>query len=281
LISSLGFWQEVERVNKELVQNIREKNVILFVGAGVSQNLELPSTEQLVQQIANDLGYDPEVFKTYGDYLTLAEYYRLEKGTIAPLRSWMDRKLHSDVDVSKSDIHKIIVNLQFPIIYTTNYDRWLERAHDIHRREYTKVANVSDLAKVKPGITQIVKFHGDFDGDDESIVLTETSYFERLDFESPLDIKLRADLLGKSVLFIGYSLTDIDLRYMLYKLNKQWDASSFASARPKSFVFLTRPNPVQERVWASRGISAIVSDCDKPSDGLRKFLQQLQDELVG
>jgi len=35
-----------------------------------------------------------------------------------------------------------------------------------------------------------VKLHGTFD-DDASLVLTETSYFDRLEFESPIDIKMR------------------------------------------------------------------------------------------
>ena len=33
----------------------------------------------------------------------------------------------------------------------------------------------------------------------KTIVLDESSYFERLEFETPLDIKLRSDVLGKSV----------------------------------------------------------------------------------
>ena len=40
--------------------------------------------------------------------------------------------------------------------------------------------------------THIVKFHGTFD-DDASLVLTESSYFDRLEFESAIDIKLRAN----------------------------------------------------------------------------------------
>ncbi len=51
---------------------------------------------------------------------------------------------------------------------------------------------------------------------DASIVLGESSYFRRLDLESPLDIKLRADLPGRTVMFIGYSLADVNIRYLFY-----------------------------------------------------------------
>ncbi len=265
---------------EELAKAVRERKVILFVGAGVSQNLGLPSFSGLVRRLAEELDYDPEIYATHGDYLALAEYYQIEKGTIGPLRSWLDRTWHEGIDISKSDIHRLIVELNFPIIYTTNYDTWIERAYKHYGRNYVKVAHVGDLTKVEPGLVQIVKFHGDFE-DDASIVLTESSYFNRLDFESPLDIKLRADLLGKSVFFVGYSLSDINIRYMLYKLHRQWESSSYSDARPKSFIFLARPNPVQERVLSSRGIHAIVSDSDNPKIGLKDFLHRLLQQALG
>ena len=265
---------------QEIIEAVRERKIILFVGAGVSKNLGLPSSFELVKHLAEELNYDPEIFATHGDYLALSEYFQLEKGTIGSLRSWMDRTWHTGVDIASSEIHKHIVELEFPIIYTTNYDTWLEQAYAAHGKPFVKIVNVGDISKAKDGITQIVKFHGDLE-DDTSIVLTESSYFTRLDLESPLDVKLRADLLGRSVLFIGYSLSDINIRYMLFKINRQWLSSPFADARQKSFIFLTRPNPVQERLLASRGIHSIVSELEDPKVGLRDFLHRLLSEALG
>ncbi len=238
-------------------------------------NLGLPSWERLIDKLARDLGFDTEVFMTYGDHLTLAEYYKLNKG-IGPLRSWMDRKWHNTdkVDITESRIHQLIVELDFPIIYTTNYDRWIEFAFDAYQKAYIKIADVADIKRIREDATQIIKFHGDFDND-SSIVLTETSYFDRLDFETPLDIKLRADVLGKSILFIGYSLSDINIRYLLYKLNKMWKASNNLDAKPKSFILLINPNPIQERVLEQRGIVPIISQDEDPGKGLANFLEIL------
>jgi hypothetical protein len=164
--------------------------------------------------------------------------------------------------------------LSFPIIYTTNYDHWLEIAHRRRKVDFVKVASVGHIAQIREGVRQIVKFHGDFDEDD-TLVLTETSYFERLGFESPLDIKLRSDSLGKAILFIGYSLSDINIRYLLYKLHKIWRDSAYASARPKSYIFLSKPNPVQEAILRNRGIEPIVSAHDDAKQGLIDFLKEL------
>lgn len=258
----------------DLIAALREHRVILFVGAGVSQNLGLPSFGELIDHLAEELGYDPEIFGIFGDYLSLAEHYKIQKGTVGPLRSWMDREWHKGIDISTSRIHELIVQLKCSIIYTTNYDRWLEIAHEHYHIPYCKVVNEGNMASIRHSAVQIVKLHGDFD-DDDSIVLTESSYFDRLSFDAPLDIKLRADALGQTMLFIGYSLGDINIRYLLYKIHTQWEKSAWARVRPRSYVFLTRPNPIQESILKDRGITPFVSQQDNPGEGLKTFLEDL------
>jgi hypothetical protein len=122
--------------------------------------------------------------------------------------------------------------------------------------------------------TQIVKFHGDFD-DDTSIVLDETSYFDRLEFDSPLDIKLRSDVLGRSVLFIGYSISDINIRYLFYRLANLWKKASRGTSQPTSFIFSPRPNPIQEATLAQWNIQMITSQVEDPGKALIDLLEQL------
>lgn len=266
---------------QDLIEAIKARQVILLAGGGVSMNLGLPSWAELMDKLADDLGYDRGEFSAMGDHLVLAEYYKLHKG-IGQLRSWMDRAWHNTekVDIRRSLIHELIVELDFPIIYTTNYDRWIEFAYEAHGKPYVKVSDVSDIKGIREGVTQIVKFHGDFDND-SSIVLTETSYFDRLDFETPLDIKLRADVLGRSLLFIGYSLSDINIRFLLYKLNKLWERANNTGAKPRSYILLIKPNPIQQRVLEHRGITALLSPHKNPKRGLTDFLETLYTGVKG
>jgi hypothetical protein len=261
---------------RELVNAVRSKNALLFVGAGVSMNLGTPSWDELTAHMAARLGVDPAEFARLGDNRTLAEYYALETGSIGPLRSWMDVEWHRDAadKVRGSDVHRLIVELGFPVIYTTNYDRYLELAHEAHGAAFTKIANLGELAAAAPGVTQIVKFHGDFE-DDGSIVLTESSHFERLPLEGPLDLRLRADLLGRVALFVGYSVSDVGIRYLFYRLHKLWSGSEYAQARPRAYVFLGRHNPVQARVLSSWGIVPLFSESDDIGEGLQQFLERL------
>lgn len=266
----------VRTAEDELAAAVRERRALLFVGAGVSMNLGTPSWAELTAHMATRLGYDPEEFAALGDPQTLAEFYALEAGALGPLRSWMDVEWHRDAErkVRTSRVHRRIVELGFPVIYTTNYDRYLELAHEAHGAPYTKVANIGDLARVRPGVTEIVKLHGDFE-DDGSIVLTESSHFDRLARDAPFDLKLRTDLLGRTALFVGYSLSDVGIRYLLYRLDRLWRGSAYEPSRPRAYVYLGAPNPVQARVLESWGIVPLVSETPDIGEGLLALLDRL------
>lgn len=267
---------------ESLAASIRERRAILFAGAGLSMIVGLPSWRDLIDHMGKELGVDDEEFFSRGtNYQILAEYYRLKQGSIGPLRSWMDRNWRVAEDkIRKSRVHELIIGLDFPLIYTTNYDRNLEKAYDIWKKPYVKIVNARDVAKIREGVPQIVKFHGDFD-DDNSLVIAETDYFNRLSFDSPLDIKFRADALGKTILFIGYSMSDTNIRLLLHRLWQTWEQSGYGKDRPQSFVFMVHRNPVQETVLARWGINVLTEDAEAPEQALSIFLAKLKKLVDG
>ncbi len=267
---------------ENLALSVREGRAILFVGAGVSMSVGLPSWEKLIAHMEKELGVDQALLeRPQGSYQTLAEYYQLKTGSLGPLRSWMDRNwIVSAEQVKKSALHRLIVDLDFPIIYTTNYDRNLEAAYDIYDKRYAKIANARDIAQAPAGVTQIVKFHGDFD-DDASLVLTETDYFDRLAFDSPLDVKFRSDAMGKTILFIGYSLSDLNIRLLLHRLWQTWSRSGYEKDRPRSYVFMPRYNPVEEAVLAHWGITMLTGDGGQDAEeATGSFLARLKKSVA-
>ena len=117
-----------------LKQAVEERDCILFAGAGVSMAVGLPSWSELVERMRREL--DLKSDSSGVTFQTLAEYYRLTQGSIGGLRSWMDRTWSvSEERVRNSRIHQSIVELQFPIVYTTNFDNNLEVAYRLHDRE--------------------------------------------------------------------------------------------------------------------------------------------------
>src|SRR5687768_17562004 len=131
----------------DLARAIREHQVILFAGAGLSMSVGLPSWRDFIEHMLAELGLDSKTLDGPDlSYQTLAEYYRIRNGSIGQLRSWLDRTWSvSEEKVRDSKVHDMIVALDFPIIYTTNYDNNLEVAFRLHGREYVKIANAKDL----------------------------------------------------------------------------------------------------------------------------------------
>ncbi len=110
-------------------------------------------------------------------------------------------------------------------------------------------------------------------------VLAETDYLDRLSFKLPLDIKFRSDALGKTILFIGYSLSDLNIRFPLHRLWKTWRASGFERDRPQSYIFMMRPDRVEEAVLEQWGIRVITAQTDAPELALETFLSTLAQDV--
>lgn len=260
---------------EDLAEGIRNRRVILFAGGGISQNLGLPDFAALVEYIGQRMGIDARGY-SLRDYPIIAEAYVLSEGKIGSLRSWMDTTWHpASIDVTQSEVHNLILDLDFPVIYTTNYDRWLEAAYTARGKRFQKITSVGDLIRSDGLGTEIIKFHGDFD-DDESIVLTETSYFRRMSFESPLDLRLRSDSLARPLLFLGYSLHDVNTRYLLYKLQQLWENSAWAEQRPTSYILMTENSPARETVLRHRGVEPLFCEAADPGAATAEFLRKIR-----
>jgi hypothetical protein len=258
-----------------LAAAIRERRVILFAGDGISQNLGLPDFTALVHHIRRAMRLG-EGDATPHEYSILAEAYVLNEGKIGSLRSWMDATFQpASVDISRSEVHNLILDLDFPVIYTTNYEHWMEAAYQARGKPYQRIVSVGDLTRSDGHTTEIIKFHGDFD-DDDSIVLTESSYFRRMSFESPLDLRLRSDSLARPLLFLGYSLHDVNTRYLLWKLQQIWENSAWAKLRPASYILLPEDSPAQAAVLRHRGIEPLVVEASDPGSATLELLRQLR-----
>jgi hypothetical protein len=265
-----------------LAAAIQRRRAILFVGAGVSMSVGLPSWQALIDHLLDELKLNPDVIDGMRDgYQMLAEFYRLKQGGIGSLRSWLDRNWKvSEDEVATSQLHKLIVELDFPAIYTTNYDRNLETAFEVHAKPYAKISNAKDIASANNGVTQIIKYHGDF-SDDASLVITETDFLNRLSFDSPLDIKFRSDALGRTILFIGYSMSDPNIRLLLHRIWQTWEGSGHKNDRPRSFVFMQSRNVVQEALLARWGITVLTpQDGNGIDNALTDFLSEIRERML-
>jgi hypothetical protein len=266
-----------------LLKAAKERRLIPFIGAGFSLVFkDLPTWSKLMDRVASHTGFDPEIALLYGDFLQLAEYLAIKPNGLSTLRSELDKVFNSStIDVSTSKAHLLLAQLKARTIYTTNWDDLIERSFKYVGENYDKIVTVDDFLHANPYFTALVKFHGDFSSGDNSLVFTESSYFERLSFESPLDIRLRADMLGNTLLFIGYSFSDFNIRYMWFKLQKLLAEQQSAKPRdPFAYIVMAQRNPIFEEICKCRNIGVLFLDAIDPQLSLISLLQKLVDQVV-
>ena len=111
-------------------------------------------------------------------------------------------------------IHDGILELDPSCIITTNYDTLLEEAALKNNQQFWVVSKDSDLPQ-NHGERLLVKMHGDMTN--ENIVLTENDYYDYSRNFPLIRSYVVSQFASKVVLFIGFSLSDINLKYAFPK----------------------------------------------------------------
>lgn len=267
----------------EVVEMLAERRVIPFIGAGFSASLKLPNWDKLLSKVAEDITceYTYHEVKKFcdNDLLQVAEYYFLKSDkNIGPIRHVISNSLKYEKGPILSGAHVELVNLGAKQIYTTNYDDLIEQTFKALGMPAEVIALPKHVATSDGKNTQIIKYHGDLKFEN-TLVLTESSYYSRLDFESPMDLKFRSDLLGKSVLFMGYSFRDVNIRVIWFKLMKMMSDVPHED-RPKSYIVRFDHNPVLEKLYEAVGIKTIVLNPKGEKLSEEKMTQVFADFLL-
>ncbi|MCM1237613.1 MAG: SIR2 family protein, partial [Ruminococcus flavefaciens] len=271
---------------KLLADLIRKKRVMLFIGAGISKSLCMPLWNELLKSLMRD-EYDGELFETYGDNLMLAEYIKqkyTDKDVYQKMRECFSVGKVLD-KLENSAIYRAILELDCPVIYTTNYDHLIEEYYKMKRggNSFDRVISIEDMRHLKQNATRIMKFHGDI-SKRNSIVMTESEYFGRMRFDDFMDVQLQADMLQYHVLFLGYSLSDINVKMLLYMARKRQENDlkyrrKSEAADMKNFIFTVTPNQIQKAVFQKNRIITLSGEDADKERGTRMFLERLS-ELV-
>ncbi|MCD5977195.1 SIR2 family protein [Pseudomonas quasicaspiana] len=217
-----------------LLAKIATGNAVLFVGSGFSSGAisldggALPTAEVLAESIGKLGGFDPHKDLRYASerFLRVNDAQRL-----------IDH-LESTFTVKKVLPHQVsISSAPWRRIYTTNYDLCIERAGE-EVGKLIKTANLSDspseLVKSK---TLCVHLNGSLkslskDTVNSTFKLSHSSYLSTDSFtSSKWNYSFRRDLeMCSALVFVGYSLYDIEIEKILYE-NKTFSDKTFFVTR--------------------------------------------------
>ncbi|CAM4074297.1 SIR2 family protein [Corallococcus exiguus] len=266
----------------------QEHRLIPFLGAGFSAPLRLPTWSGLMRWMGGNLGFDPpELFEVHGNAQQLAGYFELEhpERLMGFIQEMRERFHHRDVDKQRrtSIQHQALAGCDFRTLYTTNFEHHIERAlRDRNKkRKVLTLTRLEDFMKpVDPTACSVIKFHGDL-AHPETIVLTESQFFDRHRLEAAPDQRLRSDLLGNVFLFVGYSFSDPNIRYIWHRMDRlrkesrKGTGASSTSAPLKSYWVTFGAGRVQPRLLEEWNIDVIELDASDKSASVAELLNQL------
>lgn len=270
---------DIDPILLEIKKHYKEERLIPFIGSGFSKPLALPDWKELIGQIAHKIDIEPDLFVLHGSYPQLLDYIRQKDQKV--WREFLHQikvsfdSLESSAKRKSSLTHIALSELDFRTIYTTNYDLHIEKALEDRGKEVNTLSTFNDFAQIvnKKAASEIVKFHGTLEVDD-SMILTETQYFNRMALEEAVDVRLRSDILSNSFLFIGYSFSDPNIRYIWYKIKKlkeQQNPNGSINLR-KSYYVTFGNQPIQETLLANWDIIIVTLDPEDRNKSLSEFL---------
>jgi hypothetical protein len=216
------------------------------------------------------------------DHLWRAQEYRRLLGE-AGLRSvlWDVFKPNG---VPTTPITALLATLPFRHFLTTNYDNTLESALAATGSKCRVIdwTDSATLASVLRDLSNtraerfLVYLHGRYSAP-ESIVLSEADYLRRYVLSDEAPRKLSAIFMTQPVLFVGFSLTDADVMYLMRAVQ-----GHLAAPTPQHFALLPSPGgkTYEERANASYymkryGITPIYYRATTNHEGLRLLLEQI------
>ena len=170
---------------------------------------------------------------------------------------------------SKNDIYDYLLSLNPSSIITTNFDDLIEKSCLKKAENFVVVAKDKDVSNIQ-GQRFILKIHGDFKN--KNIVFTENSY---LDYEQDFSLisrQLTSVLATNTVVFIGYGLSDFNIRLLINLLKNLYNEKSRKklknSARPIFYSVTDAPLDEDDRnYFSNKGIDAF--DCYDLNDSLK------------
>ena len=221
----------------------KQGRLVVFVGAGVSNNSGVPTWSKMIHEMKNDCGADQET-----DELKIAQLYKDARGE----KVYMDKvkEILKYNSVIPNDIHKAILDLNPCHIITTNYDNLIEQEIENEFKQFDIIREDKDMPNMSYP-NSLIKMHGDYDT--HNIVLTESDYYN-YGKNFPLIRSFVLSLFAsKLVVFVGFSFADLNLKMILNDLR----SVLHDSMQRVYLISDTKPSQIVNSYYENKGINVV------------------------
>jgi len=248
-----------------LINQVRDGNAVLFLGAGASRNaktsagLTCPTTQVLTTSLSKQfLGG-----KFDNNPLNQVAEYAINESALVAVQSYVGELF--------ADLMPLPAHLKLPLfdwygLGTTNYDMLVEAAYSTGGSEGQSVRplvensdRVDDSLR-NPRNVLYVKLHGcitRINNPDCPLILTTDQYIEHRRGRERLFDVVSSWGYEHPIVFVGQSLQDSDLRAVITKLT-----GYHPEVRPRYYLVAPDADDISVRFWESKKITTIRMDFD-------------------
>ena len=194
-------------------------------------------------------------------------------------------------DYTGGALHTLLASVPVPqLIVATNYDTLIEQAFDAIGRPYDLVIHPADRSDIANSVlwwpygdpepkieapnsldidlgktTVVYKMHGTVSRKTErwdNFVITEEDYVDflaRMTTQTAVPAIFYEYFRSRSFLFLGYSLSDWNLRVVLRNLSKPlalrgWSSETYEDQPLPSWAIQHKPSELEQTLWRARGV---------------------------
>lgn len=272
---------DIEIYLNDIAEKLYNGHASLMVGAGFSMNAQCDGISSKKFPSWSDLGdcfykkvhgsAPSEDKKCYLDVLKLAEEVEVTVGRAALNKLLQDEI--PDLEYQPSELHRMLLQLPWTDVFTTNYDTLLERtAEKTVKQRYETVINKEDLVwSTKP---RIIKLHGSFPSD-RPFIITEEDYRKYPRDFAPFVNTVQQSLLENTLCLIGFSGNDPNFQKWI-----GWIRDNLGKDNsPKIYLIgVLSLSEGERKLLECRNVIPVDLTCysTKHSDALNKFIEHLQ-----
>src|SRR5277367_213887 len=264
-----------------VLENIKNKETVVFVGSGFSRAAGLPSSTSIASSLARKIqASGKEAREVWSQLDKASELFEIVFGR-ARLVSDVQSILRTAPQDTPSASHQLLASLVkhgfVRTIVTTNYDTLIEDACALQGAPITVVAHESQLSAAAGDLPVLYKIHGDF-SHPELLVLTQADLqrWNRLPEARPIVTQLEALFDRNALLFLGYSLSDFNILSLLLGS----DFSTRGAPRHKRFAAMYSEENLADTASRLRQYDVEPFHCPDAEGLLRSLLLNLPVELL-
>ena len=203
---------EFRRFEDNIIKELKNNNLAIFAGAGLSRASGFVDWTTLLSGIASNLGL---TIDRDTDLVSLAQYYCNDYGRQG-INEAIIEQFEKDAEINEN--LEILSKLPIEIYWTTNYDSLIEDTLRKNKKTVDVKINQSQLKYYKSNRDVIVyKMHGDRENPDEAVI-TRDDYESYNKFRAMFTTNLKGQLIEKTFLFIGFSFEDPNLEQILSRI---------------------------------------------------------------